>query len=107
MGKEAPEICCKTGAFLYVRARNGPGEQLEIHPLDGYFKEQFQINDSEESLEFWQVFDRTENREISKEQWSYCRQSGAVTITGTEEFHQYTVNFLAPDLGKKSICTTM
>lgn len=81
--------------FLMSEPATARGEQLEIHPLDGYFKEQFQINDSEESLEFWQVFDRTENREISKEQWSYCRQSGAVTITGTEEFHQYTVNFLA------------
>ena len=56
-----------------------------------FFKEQFKINDSKESMEYWQVFDRTTNEEVSD--WSY--NNGSVTINSVIPWHKYTVNFLA------------
>lgn len=64
---------------------------LKIDLLDGYFKEQFKLNDSEESVERWQVFDRTEDREVSD--WSY--RDGYVYIENPKPWHRYTVSFMA------------
>lgn len=66
------------------------GESLEIELLAKYYKEQFAVN--EDSIDYWQVFDRTENKEISKEDWKY--KNGKVLIK-TKSFHEYSVNFFA------------
>ncbi len=68
------------------------GETLVIRPMDGYFDQQFELNDSPEALEYWQVYDRTTNTPVCRCQWSY--QDGAVTITGCTPWHEYTVSFL-------------
>ena len=65
---------------------------LVIEPLKGYFEEQFQLNDSEEALAFWQVFDRTANAEVERDKWHY--QDGLVTVRDCVPFHEYTVSFL-------------
>ena len=64
---------------------------LEINLLNGYFEEQFEINDSAESLPWWQVFDRTADKEITD--WHY--RDGYVYIENAIPWHRYTVNFLA------------
>ena len=56
------------------------GETLVIRPMDGYFDEQFELNDSPEARHYWQVYDRTTNTPVCKCNWSYA--DGAVTITG-------------------------
>ncbi len=66
---------------------------VTIQPLSGYFDEQFELNASPDALPFWQVYDRTNNREIPKENWRY--ENGAVTITHCIPWHEYTVSFLA------------
>ena len=68
------------------------GETLVIRPMDGYFDQQFELNDSPEALEYWQVYDRTTNTPVCKCQWSYA--DGAVTINGCTPWHEYTVSFL-------------
>ena len=64
---------------------------LTIDLMKDFFAEQFKINDSDESKEYWQVFDRTTNEEIKD--WTYS--DGKVTINNITPWHKYTVNFLA------------
>lgn len=66
---------------------------VTIRPLSGYFDEQFELNDSPDALPFWQVYDRTLNREVPKESWRY--ENGAVTVENCVPWHEYTVSFLA------------
>lgn len=79
--------------FLMSHPVIAKGTMVEIPLLAGYFKEQFIVNDKE-ALCYWQVFDRTDETEISREQWSYSPLTGSVTITRAVPWHKYTVNFL-------------
>ena len=65
---------------------------LEIRPLEGYFEEQFQLNDSAEAMPFWQVWDRTENRLLPADAWRCV--DGVVTVSGCVPYHRYSVSFL-------------
>lgn len=66
-------------------------EILTIDLMKDFFDEQFKINDTKHSIDYWQVFDRTTNEEISD--WEYS--CGKVTIKNAVKWHKYTVNFLA------------
>ncbi len=79
--------------FLCSKAVTATGERVVITPMDGYFSEQLALNDTPDALRYMQVMDRTENREVPRAQWTYT--GGAVTITGAQPWHQYTVSFLA------------
>ena len=68
-------------------------ERLEIPLLDGYFDEQFQVNDTPDALPFWQVWDRTENRPLPREAWTYAE--GRVSVNACVPWHRYSVSFLA------------
>ena len=65
---------------------------LVIRPMDGYFDEQFELNDTPEALAYWQVWDRTANVLVPADKWQYA--DGAVTVTGCTPWHEYTVSFL-------------
>lgn len=71
------------------------GNCVEIELLKGYSKEQFAINATENSLKYWQVYDRTTNEEVDKGKWSFDGDSGVVKIINAAPFHTYTVNFFA------------
>ena len=60
-----------------------------------FFDEQFQVNTTDASMKYWQVYDRTVNEEVPREKWSYNKATQVVTISGVEPFHTYTVSFLA------------
>lgn len=77
--------------FLMTQPVVAEDSVLTIDLMADFFEEQFKINDSKESVEYWQVFDRTTNEEIKD--WSYS--DGKVTINGVTPWHKYTVNFLA------------
>lgn len=81
--------------FLMSAPKTAKADTVIIGLLDGYFKEQFLVNGSEDSLEFWQVFDRTDNAEVPREQWTFDEAQGTVTVAGIRAYHDYTVNFLA------------
>ncbi|MBQ8540327.1 MAG: 1,3-beta-galactosyl-N-acetylhexosamine phosphorylase [Clostridia bacterium] len=76
--------------FLMTEPRVAEGESLKIDLMKDFFEEQFKINETKDSLKYWQVFDRTENCEVKD--WAY--ENGCVTFTATP-WHKYTVNFLA------------
>lgn len=81
--------------FLITEPRSATGETLEISLLKDFYKEQFRINESPESIKYWQVYDRTSNMELSRDSWSYDPLTQSVTIRDIVPFHQYTVNFMA------------
>ncbi|WP_130837426.1 1,3-beta-galactosyl-N-acetylhexosamine phosphorylase [Lachnoclostridium sp. Marseille-P6806] len=65
-----------------------------IRLLSGYDEEQFRINAEPRAMRFWQVFDRTEDREEDRSLWRYEEGTGSVVIPDPLPFHEYTVNFL-------------
>lgn len=75
-----------------VTAADGP---LTIELMKDYYQEQFQVDDSEESRAYWQVWDRTANELVSGESWSYEPESGTVTIDRPVPWHNYTISFMA------------
>ncbi len=81
--------------FLMSQPVMATEELLTIHLMDGYFEEQFLLNDSEESVKYWEVFDRTADVKIPSERWLLEKEAGNVVIQGAVPFHTYTVNFLA------------
>lgn len=81
--------------FLATAPVVAEAESVTIALMEGFFEEQFLINDSEESLRYWEVYDRTTEEKLSKEQWSFDKETGSVTIQGAVPFHSYTVSFLA------------
>ena len=79
--------------FLFSEPVTATGEKMTIHLLDGYFEEQFELNDSGEAMAYWQVWDRTEDRLLSPEEWEYA--DGCVTLNRCVPYHRYSVSFLA------------
>ena len=78
--------------FLMSKPVLATGESVAIPLMDGYFTEQFELNDTADALRYYQVYDRTANAEVPRAQWSYA--DGKVTVTGCTPWHQYTASFL-------------
>lgn len=81
--------------FLMTAPRTAAEGPLSIRLMDGFFEEQFRVNDSEHAKSYWQVYDRTTDEEVAAENWSYDAESGCVTIASPVPFHTYTVSFMA------------
>ncbi|MCR4727544.1 MAG: 1,3-beta-galactosyl-N-acetylhexosamine phosphorylase [Lachnospiraceae bacterium] len=81
--------------FLITSPVVAEGNTLTIELLKDYFKEQFSLNDKPEAMEYWQVYDRTVNKELPAASWKYDKANGTVTLSGITPFHKYTVSFLA------------
>lgn len=88
-----PEYLQQT--FLMSEPIMATNQYAEIIPMDGFFKEQFKINDSDEAIKFWQVFNRTTNKELARNLWEYRKEDKKVVLKQATPFHQYTVNFMA------------
>lgn len=71
------------------------GEELAIPLMADFFAEQFEVNDSPEALPYWQVYDRTTDLLVPETGWEYDRNTQTVTLAGAEDWHEYTVSFLA------------
>lgn len=67
------------------------GDVIEIDLLKGLSKDQFEVN--EQSKSYWQVFDRTTNKET--DEWKYDSKKKAVIVKNAEYMHEYSVNFFA------------
>ena len=78
--------------FLCSRAVTAEGTSVVIPLMDGYFTEQLVINESPDALRYMQVYDRTENVEVTR---GITYADGAVRVQGVTPWHQYTVSFLA------------
>ncbi len=68
---------------------------LTVKLMDGFFEEQFDINDCPASMKYWQVYDRTSNLPVSSKDWTYDKEQKAVTVQNVVPWHKYTVSFLA------------
>lgn len=77
--------------FLMTDRVTATGETVVIDPMKGYFAQQ--ITPDWDEVARWQVFDRTEGKEIFS--WTADEKSGTVTVEGAKKFHEYTVDFLA------------
>ena len=83
---------CQQQTFLSSDPVLAQDSELKIDLMAGFFAEQFEINASEKTRKYWQVWDRTENRLLDRSQWTY--QDGCVSISGCTPYHLYTVSFL-------------
>ena len=81
--------------FLMTAPQTAAEGPLSIRLMDGFFEEQFRVNDGENARSYWQVYDRTTDEELASEGWSYDAENGCVTIASPVPFHTYTVSFMA------------
>nr|WP_319473864.1 1,3-beta-galactosyl-N-acetylhexosamine phosphorylase [uncultured Sphaerochaeta sp.] len=79
--------------FLESERVIATSKTAEIPLLTPYFAKQFEVN--EDSVSYWQGFDRTTGEEVIASSWQYDATTKMVTIEGCTPFHQYSVNFLA------------
>ncbi len=81
--------------FLITSPKVATDSFITFHLLDDFFEEQFCINDSKDSIKYWQVYDRTTGHEVSSKFWTYENESGNVTVQNVIPWHHYTVSFMA------------
>ncbi len=80
-------------SFLMTPPAAATGTILDIRLMDAFFNQQFHVNEEDDSLALWQVYDRTRSTEVPRSAWAY--RDGCVHIRDAIPFHRYTVNFLA------------
>ncbi|MDF2925178.1 MAG: D-galactosyl-beta-4-L-rhamnose phosphorylase [Paenibacillaceae bacterium] len=81
--------------FLITNPLTAAAPTLTISLMQDFFAEQFAVNETADSLRYWQVFDRTANAEVARENWRYDSSSQSVVVEGAIPWHTYTVSFLA------------
>lgn len=79
--------------FLMTQPIVADSDTLTVELMKDFFAEQFSINETEDSLKYWQVYDRTTDTLVGREHWSYA--DGKVAIKGITPWHKYTVSFMA------------
>lgn len=82
-------------SFLMTDPAVAVSETVAVHLMAGFFEEQFRVNESEESMRYWEVYDRTTEEKLPADQWVYEKEAGNLIIHGAVPFHSYTVSFLA------------
>ena len=78
--------------FLISKPVMAESQSVTVDLLDGYFREQFEVNAGFDSMRHWQVFNRTTGQEVARSNWTY--DQGKVVIDRAQPFSRYTVNFL-------------
>ena len=81
--------------FLMTNPKVATESFLTFHLLDDFFDQQFEVNDSTESVKYWQVYDRTTGKEVSPSFWTFEKEAGNVIVNNAIPWHRYTVSFLA------------
>ena len=81
--------------FLMTQPKVARDSFLTFHLMDDFFDQQFAVNDSADSMKYWQVFDRTTGKEVKSSFWTYEKEAQNVIISSAIPFHRYTVSFLA------------
>lgn len=79
--------------FLMTQPIVADCDTLTVELMKDFFAEQFSINETEDSLKYWQVYDRTTDTLVGRDHWSYA--DGKVTIKEIAPWHKYTVSFMA------------
>lgn len=79
--------------FLMTSPKVATEDRITVSLMEDFFEEQFAVNETENSMKYWQVYDRTTQEIVPREYW--CYQNGSVTISGITPWHKYTVSFMA------------
>ncbi|MFQ7699702.1 MAG: 1,3-beta-galactosyl-N-acetylhexosamine phosphorylase [Christensenellaceae bacterium] len=79
---------------LITDRKTAVGNELTIDLLNGFFDRQIKVNPYCYKR-FWQVFDRTEGKEMHD--WEYLGNN-VVLVKNTKPMHEYTVNFFGYNL---------
>lgn len=91
--KENPSTLQQT--FLVTQPKVATEANLSFYLMEDFFKDQFKVNTSEASIRYWQVYDRTLQKEVERSKWHFDRETGNVVVTGVTPWHSYTVSFMA------------
>ena len=67
---------------------------LSIHLMDHLYPDMLKVNSRDDIRRWWEVIDRTTGEIVPVDQWTYCAETGNVTIRQANAFHEYTVSFL-------------
>ncbi len=81
--------------YIMTGFHTAAGGPLSIPLMRGISGELLRVNDRDDIKRWWEVMDRTAGRPLPPEDWQYDGQTGCVTIGAPQEFHDYTVSFLA------------
>ena len=81
--------------FLMTSPVTADSGHLEIALMADFFEEQFKVNDSEEAMKYWQVYDRTTDLTVETSKWRYDKEKQSVILDEITPWHNYTVSFLA------------
>lgn len=73
--KEHPQYLQQT--FLMTQPLTATEDSLSIHLIKDFFEEQFRVNDSGESLKYWEVYDRTSEEKLAAAVALVHEKSGA------------------------------
>ena len=82
-------------SFLVTQPKVAVENTITFRIMDDFFEEQFAVNETVDSLKYWQVYDRTTNKEVDRNKWNYRKKSQEVVVQDVEPWHKYTVSFLA------------
>ena len=82
-------------SFLMTQPKVAESDSISIALMEDFFAEQFRVNTSADSLKYWQVYDRTTDTEVARENWNYDASANTVMVKGITPWHSYTVSFLA------------
>lgn len=81
--------------YIMTGFHTADGGALSIPLMQGISEELLQINARDDIRRWWEVMDRTANRPLAPEEWTFDEAAGAVVIPRPEAYHEYTVSFLA------------
>ncbi|HEY4537396.1 MAG TPA: 1,3-beta-galactosyl-N-acetylhexosamine phosphorylase [Erysipelothrix sp.] len=81
--------------FLMSDYHTATGPSLTIPFMNGFLEEQIVPDYNHDPKKWWQVIDRTTEKEIDKDLWEVNTEDNTVTLSQITPFHEYTVNFLA------------
>ena len=81
--------------YIMTGFHTANGGPLSIRLMKGISEELMQVNTRDDIKRWWEVVDRTTGEPISPDAWRWDEATGSVVIDEPEEFHEYTVSFLA------------
>jgi len=81
--------------YIMTGFHTASGGPLSIPLMKGISPELMEVNTRDDIKRWWEVMDRTLAQPLSPDAWDYDEESGCVVIPAPEDFHEYTVAFLA------------
>ena len=81
--------------YIMTGFRTAAGGALQIPLMQGISPELMEVNTRDDIKRWWEVMDRTTGQIVPADAWDYNPENGCVVIPEPEEFHEYTVAFLA------------